>query len=173
MYKPEVLEHLAEARTELLSAIEGLSDTEMTTLPVAGVWTIKDILAHIGGWAAWDLAGIRLILVGERPDFSAIQDVDTFNAQLVAERSDWSLDQILAEMRDTQAALQELLAGMPDEDLFRSGRFQGPYWDNLAEWLQVAWEHEQEHAAQMRSTPHRYRHGGGTRESLFENLVGQ
>jgi len=98
--KREMLEHLTGAREELLAAIEGLSETEMTMLPVAGVWTIKDILAHIGGWAAWDLAGIRTILAGERPDFSAIQDVDTFNGRLVAERSTWSLDQVLAEMEE-------------------------------------------------------------------------
>jgi len=149
--KREMLEHLIRAREELLAAIEGLSETEMTMLPVAGVWTIKDILAHISGWAAWDLAGIGTILAGERPDFSAIQDVDTFNGRLVAERSTWSLDQVLAEMRDTQVALQRLLTGMPDGDLFRTGLFQGPYWDNLADWLQVAWEHEEEHAVQIRT----------------------
>jgi hypothetical protein len=80
------LERLDGARAELLSAIEGLGETEMATLAVAGVWTIRDILAHIGGWAAWDLAGIRSVLAGGRPDFSAIQDVDTFNARLVATR---------------------------------------------------------------------------------------
>lgn len=149
--KQRVLDCLTRARAALLSATKGLSETEMTTLPVAGAWTIRDILAHISGWAAWDLAGIRSILAGERPDFSAIQDVDTFNARLVAKRSAWSLDQILAEMRDTQAALQELLAALPDEDLSRVGPFQGPYWDNLAGWLQVAWEHEEEHAAQIQA----------------------
>ena len=100
MDKREMLEHLIRAREELLAAIEGLSETEMTMLPVAGVWTIKDILAHISGWTAWDLAGIGTILAGERPDFSAIQDVDTFNGRLVAERSTWSLDQVLAEMEE-------------------------------------------------------------------------
>ncbi|MDY6878329.1 MAG: DinB family protein [Chloroflexota bacterium] len=149
MGKQSVLDHLTRARAALLVAIEGLSETEMTTLPVAGVWTIKDILAHISGWAAWDLVGIRAILTGERPNFLVIQDVDAFNARLVAERSTWSLEQILAEMRDTQSALQELLISMPDEDLFRAGLFQGSYWDNLTGWLQVAWEHEEEHAAQI------------------------
>jgi hypothetical protein len=146
----DVLDHLAGARAALLAAVEGLSETEMTTQPVAGEWTIRDILAHVSGWAAWDLAGIKSILAGERPDFAAIQDVDTFNARLVDERRGWSLDRILFEMRDTQAALQELLTGLPDADLFRAGPFQGPYWDSLAGWLRVAWEHEEEHVAQIR-----------------------
>lgn len=149
--KRELLERLDGARAELLSAIEGLGEREMSTLSVARVWTIRDILAHIGGWAVWDLAGIRSVLAGVRPDCSAIQDVDAFNARLVAERGTWSLEQIMAEMRDTRAALQQLLDRLSDEDLSRTGPFQGPYWDHLAGWLQVAWEHEQEHAAQIRA----------------------
>jgi len=151
MDKQEVLDHLTGARAELMAAIEGLSETEMTTLPVTGIWTVKEILAHICGWAAWDLAAIKGVLAGKAPDLSAIQGVNTFNARLIAERGGWSLDRILAEMRDTQAALQGLLAGMPDENLFQARSFRGPYWDNLAGWLQVAWEHEEEHAVQIRA----------------------
>ncbi len=54
-------------------------------------------------------------------------------------------------MSDNQAALQELLANLSDDALFHSRSFQGPYWDNLAGWLQVAWEHEQQHATQIRA----------------------
>ncbi len=45
--------------------------------------------------------------------------------------------------------MQELVDSMPDQDLFDTGVFRGPYWNNLAEWLQVAWEHEEEHADQI------------------------
>jgi len=86
MDKQELLERLTGARAELLGAVEGLSVTESTTLPVAGVWTVREILADV-----------------------------------------------------------------PDEDLVHVGLFRGPYWDNLAGWLRVAWEHEQEHAAQIRA----------------------
>jgi len=99
----------------------------------------------------WDQTGIQSALAGECPDFSAIQDVDAFNARLVAERSARSLDQILAEMQETQTASQELLADIPEEVLFRIGPFQGPYWDTLAGWLQIAWEHELAHTAQIRT----------------------
>jgi hypothetical protein len=54
MDKQGVLEHLAEARAALLAAIGGLAEADMTALPVAGEWMIKDILAHVSGWAAWE-----------------------------------------------------------------------------------------------------------------------
>jgi hypothetical protein len=151
MNKQQILDRLTEARASLLAAIEGLSGEEMTALPVADTWTLREILAHIGGWAAWDLAAIKQVQAGRHPNFDPIQDVDTLNAGLVAVRSGWSLTQILAEMRDAHAALLELLANLSDEELFGGESFQGPYWGNLAEWLQVAWEHEDEHIAQIRA----------------------
>jgi hypothetical protein len=78
-----------------------------------------------------------------------IQDVDAFNRRLVAERDGWSLDQILAELEVIQAALVELVDGMSDRELSEIGRFWGPYWDSVAEWLHVAWEHEEKHATQI------------------------
>jgi hypothetical protein len=151
MNKQSAMNCLLGARTTLLAAIEDLGETEIITLPVAGSWTIWDILAHIGGWAAWDLAGIKSIMAGEHPNLSVIQDVDSFNAQLVAGRSGWSLKQILAEMENTQTAMHELLDSLSDEEMFSIGLFKGPYWHNLAEWLKIAWEHEEEHAAQIRA----------------------
>ena len=88
---------------------------------------------------------------GKRPNLSVIQDVDAFNQQLVAERKKWSVDKILAEMDNTGVAMQELVGSVSDRELFESDSFRGPYWESLAEWLQVAWEHEEEHIAQIRA----------------------
>jgi hypothetical protein len=40
---------------------------------------------------------------------------------------------------------------MPETGLVSYELFWGPYWDDQAGWLQVAWEHEMAHAAQIRS----------------------
>ena len=149
MRRQEVLNHLARARAQLLAAIEGLGATELTTLPVSGTWSLREVLAHICGWAAWDLAAITAIQQGQCPDLSVIRDVDVFNDRLVAEREKWSVKRILAKMEETQVGMQELVGNLSDRDLFVDGAFQGPYWKNLAEWLQVAWEHEEEHTAQI------------------------
>jgi uncharacterized damage-inducible protein DinB len=143
--------HLTNARSELLDSIKDLSEAELIDLPVAGAWTIKDISAHIGGWAAWDLSSIEALQAGKHPDLSVIRDVDEFNRRLVASRKAWSMEDILDEMTTTQSALHAILADMPEADVFRGSSFRGPYWSNLAEWLQIACEHEEEHAAQIRA----------------------
>jgi hypothetical protein len=97
------------------------------------------------------LEAIATIQRGGCPDLSVIQDVDAFNNRLVAERKQWSVEKILDEMEDAQIGMQELVDSLSDRDLFMDSAFQGPYWENLAEWLQVAWEHEEEHIAQILS----------------------
>ena len=149
MDKEEILDNLTGARTRLLAAVEGVTETKMTTMLVSEAWTLREILAHVAGWAAWDLGAIRAIQDGDSPDLSVILDVDLFNEQVVAERNGWSLDQILAELEETQTAIQELVREMPDRDIFNAERFQGPFWNSLADWLQVAWEHEEEHTLQI------------------------
>jgi hypothetical protein len=148
MDKEEILYSLTRARARLLAAIESLTEVETTTLPISEAWTIREVLAHVSGWADWDLDTIRAIKAGHSPDLSVIVDVDLFNEQLVTERSAWSLDHILAELEETSAAIQALVREMQEQDI-EASRFQGPYWSNLAEWLQVAWEHEEEHALQI------------------------
>jgi uncharacterized damage-inducible protein DinB len=143
------LNHLASTRAQLLAAIEGLSATQLTTQPVLGTWSLREVLAHISGWAKWDLEAITAIQQGQCPDLSVIQDEDAFNNRLVAERRQWSPGNILAELEDTQVCMQELVGSLSDRNLFVDQAFRGPYWENLAEWLQVAWEHEEEHTAQI------------------------
>jgi uncharacterized damage-inducible protein DinB len=151
MDKQSVLDHLSGARAELLAAIEGLSGPEMTDEVVAGTWTIRDILAHLAGWAEWDIRAILAILRGEAVDFTPIEDVDVFNAQLVEERSVLPVDRILAEMEGLEDALLDVINDLPEDDLFDNPLLGGPYWPNLAGWLSVAWEHEAGHAAQIRA----------------------
>lgn len=146
-----VLERLTGARTRLLASIEGLSETEMSTAPVSGTWTLRELIAHVSGWASWDLEAIRGIQQNKGPDLSVIQDVDLFNELLVTQRAEWSADRILAEMEATQTELLELVGSMSDQHLLDTDAFPGPYWHNLAEWLQVAWEHEEEHASEIQS----------------------
>jgi hypothetical protein len=98
---------------------------------------------------------------GGHPDLTVIRDVDAFNSRLVAERAGWSVAQILGAMEETHAALQALVRSMPDAGLFGAGPFRGPYWNSLAEWLRVAWEHEAEHAIQIEAWRERLRTAGG------------
>lgn len=151
MDRRTVLERMDATRVELLMTITGLDESTTTTLPVVGEWAIQSVFAHLAGWASWHLGSIRRALAGEQPDFSLLADRDAFNIRLVEERSSWTMTAILDELEATRIALHELLNEMPEEDIFRIGYLHGPQWDNLAGWLRVIREHEEEHATQVRA----------------------
>jgi hypothetical protein len=151
MDRHTVLERMDAARAELLMTITGLDEPTTTTLPVVGGWTIQSVFAHLAGWATWHLGSIRKALAGEQPDFSPLQERDAFNVRLVEERSSWTVTEILDELEATRTALHKVLDGTPEEEIFRVGYLQGPQWDNLAGWLRVIREHEEEHTKQIRA----------------------
>ena len=43
------------------------------------------------------------MLAGEQPDFAAVEDIDAFNATVVAEWRDRSLTEVLVELQDARA----------------------------------------------------------------------
>lgn len=151
MDRRTVLERMDAVRAELLMTITGLDEATTTRLPVVGAWTIQVVFAHLAGWGTWHLESIRRGLAGEQLDFSPLQDRDAFNERLVEERSTWTMTAILDELEATRTASHDLLNEMPEEDIFRIGYLAGPQWENLAGWLRVIREHEEEHAAQIRA----------------------
>lgn len=151
MDRRTVLARMDAARAELLMTITGLDEATVTTLPVVGRWTIQAVFAHLAGWSAWHLATMRRALAGEPIDFSPLQDRDAFNTRLVGERSSWTMTEILDELEATRTAFEELVNDTPEEEIFRVGHLPGPQWDNLAGWLRVAREHEEEHTTQIRA----------------------
>jgi hypothetical protein len=123
-----------------------VSDFERETLLVTEKWTVRDVLAHLAGWAVWDLHATQQIIETGCADFFPITNVDAFNAQNVADRSNRTWEQLVDEMEQAQADWIELLTTLSDEDLFISTRFCSPEWKTLADWVQIALEHEAEHA---------------------------
>jgi hypothetical protein len=149
MDKQEILKRRTAARRRLLSALEGWDEKSMMTVAVCGRWTVQEVLAHVSGWARWDLETISALLGGEDAELSILDDVDGFNDRLVAERSGWTVAHILDEMAEVEAATNRLIADLPEESLLGPAPFVCRYWQTLAEWLLVAWEHEEEHAAEL------------------------
>jgi hypothetical protein len=149
MSREEIIGRRVAARRRLLAAVEGCDEETMTTARVCGRWTARDVLAHVSGWARWDLETIRALLAGEDAELAVLDDVDGFNDRLVTERGGWSVERVLEEMEEIEAATNQFIADLPEERLLGSAPFVCQYWRTLADWLLVAWEHEEEHAAEL------------------------
>jgi len=151
--KTELLEYLAQGRTRLLSAIEGLGEEEMTISGVVEDWSVKEILAHIAAWDKETRAVIKRAISQEHPKFDytirGARGFAKWNAREIEKRRAMSVDQILAEMGEARQGLIELTHQLSDEDLSR--RFVPPWrWPSTPRRnLEIQAKHDIEHADQI------------------------
>jgi hypothetical protein len=111
-----VLGALREARADLLQEAASLSagQQEMVFL---GIWSIRELLAHLAGWDVTNLEAVKAILAGKVPDFYDHYDHDwqSYNATLVATYNRATVQELLSLLRDSHSQLLEFLQSIPAE----------------------------------------------------------
>jgi uncharacterized damage-inducible protein DinB len=119
------LKRLAEAKEHLAASIEGLDETALCQEPVAGDWTIKDILGHIVSWNEEFRANIAMILQDEHPGYDhAISRRDNFsgwNRHSIAEKRSYTFDQIMADLERDHQEATGLIEGLKAEEYRKRG----------------------------------------------------
>ena len=81
-------------------------------------WSLKDILAHLSGWAIYQQQVINMFLHGH-PIESSI-DVQAQNCQAVVDREKESWEEILEEWQKSVIALSSLYGSIPPQLLGKS-----------------------------------------------------
>jgi len=114
--KGELLSAVIETRTAVIQAASGLSPTAQDTV-FLGVWSVKDLIAHLIGWDFANLAAAKDIQAGKLPEFYAHYDEDwkTFNAESVAKYKRDDFEELSALSRDSQGQLIAYLESIPEE----------------------------------------------------------
>jgi hypothetical protein len=118
--KQELLSGFIEVRRNLLafSAQIPFDEQEQVFL---GVWSMRDLLAHLIGWDYSNLEAVQAVSTGKLPAFYKYIDKDwrTYNAQLVSLYKKGSLADLIEATRVSQHALFDLLTSLPAKDLFQ------------------------------------------------------
>jgi hypothetical protein len=126
--KRELLSGFVEVRRNLLTFSEQIPLDEHDQI-FLGIWSIKDLLAHIIGWDHSNLEAVQAVSTGKLPAFYKYIDKDwqTYNAQLVSLYKKGSLADMIEATRVSQRALFNLLTSLPAKDLFHDYgvRFRG------------------------------------------------
>jgi len=169
MSKQEWLERLAFKREELLMSVEGLSQAGWTTSEVLPGWTAKDVLAHMAAWEMHVAKHLPDLLVDNGLHIVGVE-ADTFNAEQVALRRESTPHELLQELADSRQRILEALTTANDDDLTQPHAVP---WGQVTieRWaLQEIYEHDGEHAAQLRAwrAAHAARESG---RSLWDVLV--
>jgi hypothetical protein len=126
--KDQVISALIEARQNILREVSDLSDEHQDRV-FLGIWSVRDLLAHLTGWDYTNIDAIQEVMAGRLPSFYDHHDRDwqTYNAMLVKQYKRGSFNDQIASVRDSQHKLIEFLETIPPEDFNKDFgvRFRG------------------------------------------------
>lgn len=145
---PEIVSYLNFGRDCLLKSIEGLSQREMTDIPVYPEWTIKDILAHIIGWDRRVIAILPLIVNDRAGEVPGV-DVADHNARSVAAGREKAVTHLLAEITETHQQIMALVSELDYREIDRRHQRNGRIITIRSYIIQIMVDHERQHAAEI------------------------
>jgi hypothetical protein len=121
-----VLERLAAAWAAFEESYAGLSGAQLLTPGVTGVWSVRDIIAHVTWWEEEALRHLPLVREGGRPPRYSVQygGIDAFNALMTAKRRYLPLEEVLRQHDEIHARLMAYVRGAPEDLLARETRFR-------------------------------------------------
>jgi uncharacterized damage-inducible protein DinB len=137
----------------VLQAVDGLPGPAWVTPGVCGVWSVKDVVAHLASAELVILDALTtLVGTGPTPHLDAFRRKEpTLNDQEVARRRDRSVEQTLAEYSDAAKRVMDVAARLPAETLRRPGSLPW-YGEEYAPddfLVYMAYGHKCEHCAQI------------------------
>jgi hypothetical protein len=138
----------------LLGTLEGLGDEGFDLPGACGVWSVKDIFAHL---ASYELVLVDILgaETGERRDTPHLDRFTTmgpaFNDAEVDARTTMGLEEVLAELGAAHDETLRLVASIPPERLREPGTLPWYGADYAIDDLIVYqyYGHKREHAAQV------------------------
>jgi hypothetical protein len=126
MNRQQLLQKLDNAWAEIKQSYAGLSDAQLTEPGVVGVWSVKDILAHVTWWEEEALKHLPLIINEGRPPRYSTQygGIDAFNALMMEQKRDLSLADVLQQQDEIHRQLIAYIQSVPEEQFTRETRFR-------------------------------------------------
>lgn len=151
--RQQLRQFLVRNHNNLLDSISGLTEARLLTTPVCGVWSIRDVLAHVLSWNEFGYLVAKPW--PEQPEASSLQpwnseaDVDILNANLLAARNDLDMIAILDWLTTYHRRTMRLFDKAGDELLATSGTLWFGETGSLSELFYGLSLHEAEHAEQI------------------------
>lgn len=136
--KEELLQDYARMREEMLSAIAGLSDEQMTERSLDG-WSIKDHLAHIALWDEVRAAEVERISAGHASAFRMSEEQDRIYDELGFDlRKELTLAQVRWELATSRQKLLNAISAATARGLDESLYGESPI-RSMHERLHAGW----------------------------------
>jgi hypothetical protein len=138
----------------VLAAIDGLDETHWETNTVCGVWSVKDIIAHLSSYEQMLIDVFTSVIDPTAPTPTLntyTQDIEAFNAAQVGMRRAYSVPEVLAEYNHLVEQTQQMLAQVPVNVRDQEGvlPWYGEEYDLDDFIVYTFYGHKREHTAQI------------------------
>ncbi len=145
--KQDIISEIESARAELLGAIDGLTPEQMRMPGAVGIWSVKDVLAHLAAWESELVTALNQAQNRQRPPLVDIEDLYEWNEEQYHENVRRSLDAVAADFAGVHRVLLTSVQDIDARMLTDNRRFDWmegePLWYLIEE---TAILHEREHA---------------------------
>src|SRR5688572_5119510 len=91
---------IRETSTRMELLIAQLSVAEINQPGAVGVWSVKDVLAHIAYWERYTVNIVQAAARGETPDLVADDETERNNASVVAQYYQRSLAAVISDWQE-------------------------------------------------------------------------
>lgn len=136
-----------------LKSIENFPEDGWTRAGACGIWSVKDIIAHL---ASYELVLVDILTAsfqgGETPYLNKfIELAGTFNDSEVESRRAMSASEVIAELNDVHEQVMSLMALIPPDMLIRNGTlpWYGMQYSLDDVFVYMYYGHKREHSAQI------------------------
>jgi hypothetical protein len=134
-----------------LRSLEGLTDAQYIQGGVCGIWSVKDIIAHLASYEFVLIEVLQGFLGGGATPYLEQFANPNFNDAQVADRRDRSAQSVLDEYQTAHAKTMQLIGQIPAETLRKNGTL--PWYGAeyaLDDFLVYTfYGHKREHSAQI------------------------
>lgn len=152
MDKQALLDEMAAARADLLAAIDGLDDETMLRPGVAGVWSVKDVLAHVTAWESELVTALNQAQGRGVPNIVKIDDFDEWNAEQYHVNAPRPLDLVRQDFAGVYDKLADMVRDYDEKTLTDGRRYPWMEGEPLSYLIEeTAPLHEREHAEEIRA----------------------
>ena len=144
---------LKYGQATVLQTIEGFPASAWETPGACGVWSVKDIIAHL---ASYEQVLVDILTAcadgGSTPALNSFIELGgRFNDIEVNRRKAKTMQEVLAELNDTHAQVMSLIVNIPPETLRQNGTLpwygMGYALDDVIVYMYYG--HKREHSAQI------------------------
>jgi hypothetical protein len=122
--RDEAVRTLEEGSIRVGELLGGLSETALTKPATigGGDWSAKDLIGHLAFWEELALEAIEQWRAGQTPRVETgifaqgSEGTDRANAEAVARKSKWSLEEVRSRAEETHRTLLAQIESMTDEE---------------------------------------------------------